>query len=59
MMTRFAAVVNYSTIVAKLLIVDTWNSGQVIKALDSQSKGLRFKATGWLQGRLNLSRLIK
>ena len=27
----------------------------VVKALDSQSRGPKFKTTGWLQGRLSLS----
>ena len=29
--------------------------GLVVKALDSQSRGLKFKATWWLEGRLSLS----
>ena len=29
--------------------------GQVVKALDSQSRGPVFKTTGWLQGRRSLS----
>ena len=32
-----------------------YNYGLVVKALDSQSKSLVFKTTGWLQGRLSLS----
>ena len=32
-----------------------WSNGLVVKALDSQSKGLVFKTIGWLQGRLSLS----
>ena len=32
-----------------------WRNGLVVKALDSQSRGLVFKSTGWLQVRLSLS----
>ena len=32
-----------------------WSNGQVVKALDFQSRGPVFKTTGWLQGRLSLS----
>ena len=31
------------------------SGGLVAKSLDSQSRGLVFKTTGWLQGRLSLS----
>ena len=32
-----------------------WSNGLVVKALESQSRGLVFKTTGWLQGPLSLS----
>ena len=32
-----------------------WSNGLVFKALDSQSRVLGFKITGWLQGQLSLS----
>ena len=31
------------------------NNGLVVKVLDSQSRGPKFKTTGWLQGQLKLS----
>ena len=36
------------------LLYCRWSNGLVVKVLDSQSKSLVFKTTGWLQGRLNL-----
>ena len=35
--------------------MEQWSHDLVVKALDSQSRGLVFKTTGWLQGRLSLS----
>ena len=32
-----------------------WCNGLVVKSLDSQPRGLVFKSTGWLQGRLTFS----
>ena len=40
--------------IGKLLLRQSFN-GLVVKALDSQSRGLVFKTTGWLQGQLSLS----
>ena len=34
-----------------------WSNGLVVRVLDSQSKGLEFNTTGWLQGQLSLSSL--
>ena len=31
-------------------VLNLWSNGLVVKALDSQSRGPRFKTTGWLQG---------
>ena len=36
-----------------------WSNGQVVKALDFQSGGPVLKTTGWLQGQLSLSILLR
>ena len=38
-----------------LLYTLLWSNGLVVKALDSQSRGLMFKTTGWLKGQFSLS----
>ena len=37
------------------LFVSKWSSGLVVRALDSQSRSLVLKTTGWLQGWLSFS----
>ena len=38
-----------------LKVFNSWSNELVVKVLDSQSRGPRFKTTGWLQGQLSLS----
>ena len=38
-----------------LKALNSWSNDLVVKVLDSQSRGPRFKTTGWLQDQLGLS----
>ena len=41
-----------------IVTIYLWRNGLVVRALDSQFKGTRFKTTGWLKGQLSLSSFL-
>ena len=47
--------VSIFNILSKTMVLVLWSNGIVLRVLDSEFRGPRFKITGWFQGRLSLS----